>query len=215
MRWLSATSLAFGSAFAVMLLEIVGAQLLNQAFGNSLEVWTGQIGSILIAISLGFGLGNLWAGRLTQLRTLCWVLVPAGLFTFYIPDLSERVLQTLGERQGLLAALPALSQRLDPTLSSLALFLPPCLVLALIPPVLIRRTQHAVRNPGRVIGVVCSATATGSIAGVFASGYVLLNVLSPAECFQITGALVVVLALVCALAGSWFRDRRVDIVLRT
>ena len=84
-------------------------------------------------------------------------------------------------------------------------FLPPCFVLATLPPYLIRVASRAVTHVGRVSGSVYGAGSAGSIAGVFISGYVLIDFLNLSHIFWCTGALILSLGMVC-----WFWNPPID-----
>jgi predicted MFS family arabinose efflux permease len=102
--------------------------------------------------------------------------------------------------------IPRFWQKVDPAIGSALIFLPPCFVLAALPPFLIRLESRTVAQVGRISGSVYGAGSAGSIAGVFLSGYVLIEHLSLAQAFGVTAALMVVLAILCRVSDSWFHD---------
>jgi hypothetical protein len=187
------------SGFAVMVLEMVGMRLLARDFGSSFYVWTSQIGVVLVALSLGYVAGGIWADRGHPPRFLAWLLVPAGLFTACIPTLAGPVMGRIVGRHAVDQDIPLLWQKLDPALGAAVIFLPPCFVLATLPPFLIRVATRAVARVGRISGAIYGAGSTGSIAGVFTSGYVLIDLLNLSHIFQGTGVLIVLLGIAC-----WF-----------
>ncbi len=187
------------SGFAVMVLEIVGTRLLARDFGSSFYVWTSQIGVVLVALSLGYVAGGFWADRVQRPRLLTWFLVPAGLFTIFIPDFAGSVMGFIVERHPADREIPLLWQKLDPALGAAVVFLPPCFVLATLPPFLIRLATRAVARIGRVSGSIYGAGSAGSIAGVFTSGYVLIDWMNLTHIFRATGGLIVLLGMAC-----WF-----------
>jgi MFS family permease len=206
MRWFSALLLASSSGFAVMFLEIVGARFLTRYFGSSHYVWTSQIGLVLVALTFGYMVGGWCADRWPRLRFLAWALAPAALFTALIPEFAPWLLERIIDRHPLDREIPAVWQRLDPALGSALLFLPPCFVLATVPPFLIRRTSRALHQVGRVSGAIYAAGSVGSIAGVFLSGYVVMDLIGLALTFRATGALMLLLAAVGWMADPLFRE---------
>ena len=69
--------LAFGSGFAVMVIEIAGARVMAPVYGLSAVPWTAVIGVILAALAVGNHVGGRFAdaGR----PALAWILAGAGL----------------------------------------------------------------------------------------------------------------------------------------
>lgn len=201
MHLLIAVLVATFSGFAVMVLEIVGTRLLARDFGSSFYVWTSQIGVVLVALSLGYVAGGLWADRFRRLRFLAYLLGPAAVFTALIPEFAGSVMGYIVGRHPADREIPLLWQKLDPALGAAVVFLPPCFVLATLPPYLIRITARAVAHVGRVSGSVYGAGSTGSILGVFISGYVLIDLMNLTRIFHATGVLMLILAAIC-----WFWD---------
>lgn len=200
MRPARAMLIAFLGGFAVMVLEIVGMRLLARDFGSSFYAWTSQIGVVLIALTLGYLAGGFWADRLGDPRFLAALLVPAGIFTLLIPELAGPLAAWIVGRHPPDAEIPLLWQKIDPAIGAGLVFLPPCFVLATLPPYLIRLAARTVASVGRVSGGIYGAGSAGSIVGVFASGYLLIDLLSLTHIFRGTGLLLMVLAAACASA---------------
>lgn len=197
-----AVSIAFLSGFAVMVLEIVGLRLLARDFGSSFYVWTSQIGVVLVALTTGYLAGGFWADRLRGPRWLACLVGAAGLFTAAVPLLAGPVMGIIVGRHPVETEIPQIWQKLDPALGAAVVFLPPCLVLAMLPPYLIRLSARTVGEVGRVSGAVYGAGSAGSIAGVFTSGYVLIDVMSLPQIFRATGGIMVIVAIVLAFGRS-------------
>jgi len=194
--------IAFLGGFAVMVLEIVGARYLTKDFGGSFYVWVSQIGVVLIALAIGYYAGGALADRYQRLSLLAVFLVPAGLLIVLIPNFAGPVIDWLIMRHPPERAVPALWQKLDPVLGSSMVFLFPCIGLASVSPCLIRLLTHSVAHVGRVSGWIIAASTVGSIAGVFVSGYVLIDYVRVPTIFRVTGALTILLGL-----ASWGLDR--------
>lgn len=197
MQTAAAILLVFLGGFAVMVLEIIGARFLIKDFGGAFYVWTSQIGVVLVALSLGYWFGGRWADRFQRARFLAWLLVPSGLFTLAIPDFAPRLIDALVSRHPADADISLLWQKLDPALGSALVFLFPCFVLATLSPYMIRLLAAQLGNVGAVSGAVYAASTAGSVAGVFISGYVLLDHLSLSTIFRATGGLTLGLAGLC------------------
>jgi hypothetical protein len=199
-----ALALAFGSGWAVMVIELAGVRLLGREFGSSFYVWTSQIGVILLALALGYDLGGRCADRCQRALGLALALMSAGGVTVMTPDFAELLMGAVAGRHAADMAVPEIWRKLDPALVSGLLFLWPCGVLAAVVPWVIRARAAAVGAVGRVSGRVFAAGAAGSIAGVFLTGYVLLDVMGVTAIFRLVGIVVMMLGLL-ALNLDWPR----------
>ena len=97
-------------------------------------------------------------------------------------------------------------QKLDPVLGSAVVFLLPCLVLAMLSPYMIRLSTHSLAQVGRSAGFIIAASTVGSIAGVFISGFVLIE-MNLSSIFRAMGALTVLLGALCVALDRWFAPR--------
>ena len=199
MRIWAASILVFLSGFAIMVLEIIGARFLAKDFGSSFYVWVSQIGIILAALALGYSVGGWLGDRYPRAALLSWMLAPAGVITGLIPDFAPGLINAIILRHPADENVPALWQKLDPALGSLLIFLLPCFVLATLPPFIIRLSSKTLSHVGRISGLIYAASTVGSIAGVFVSGYVLIDYMSLTSIFRATGALTVLLGVICFL----------------
>jgi MFS family permease len=190
----AAALLVFLGGFALMVLEIIGARYLAKDFGGAFYVWISQIGVILIALALGYAVGGALADRFKRARFLAVPLGLAGLFTFLIPNFTPPLLEAIVMRHPLEQPIPALWQKLDPVLGSALVFLLPCFVLALLSPTITRLASRQVERVGTISGFVYAASTVGSIAGVFVSGFVLIDHLAVPDIFRSTGVLMILLA---------------------
>jgi predicted MFS family arabinose efflux permease len=190
---IAAALFVFLGGFAIMVLEIIGARYLAKDFGGSFYVWISQIGVILIAMALGYAIGGALADRFRRAGFLAAPLAVAGLFTLLIPNFTPPLVNAIVLRHPLDRDIPALWQKLDPVLGSTLVFFLPCFVLAVISPYMIRVAARQIERVGTISGLVYAASTVGSIAGVFVSGYVLIDYPLSAI-FRATGALILFLA---------------------
>jgi hypothetical protein len=193
----AALGVAFLSGFSIMVLEMVGMRLLARDFGSSFYVWTSQIGVVLVALTAGYLAGGFWADRFPGPRLPALLLLPAGIFTLLIPAFAGPVMQAIVARHPTELEIPIFWQKLDPALGAAIIFLPPCFVLATLPPFLIRLGARDLKEVGRASGGIYGAGSAGSIAGVFLSGYVLIDLLPLPQILRATGILIVALAASC------------------
>jgi MFS family permease len=185
-----------------MVLEIIGARYLAKDFGGSFYVWISQIGVILIALALGYYFGGALADRHPRTSFLTWLLVPGGIVTGLIPNFASPLINVIIMRHPSDRNIALLWQKLDPAIGSLLIFLLPCFVLATLTPFMIRLATRRVAHVGRISGLIYAASTVGSIAGVFVSGYILVDHLKLSNIFRATGGLTMLLGLMC-----WFMDR--------
>jgi len=186
-----------------MALEVIGARYLAKDFGGSFYVWVSQIGVVLIALALGYYVGGALADRWQRLSVLSLALVPAGVVTYLIPDFSNTLITALIMRHPAERDIPHLWQKLDPVLGSALVFLLPCFGLATLSPCLIRLSARSLSQVGRISGTIIAASTVGSIAGVFVSGYVLIDHLNAPKIFRLMGAVTVLLGVMCFLLDKW------------
>jgi MFS family permease len=204
MRSFIATSIVFLGGFAIMVLEIIGARYLAKDFGSSFYVWTAQIGIILIALALGYYAGGALADRFERLTFMAWLLIPAGIITLMIPHFADRLVDAIIARHPIEYEIPVLWQKLDPAIGSSLIFLLPCFALATLSPCMIRLESSQISRVGRTSGMIIAASTVGSIAGVFVSGYILIDLMRLSHIFYSTGVLTILLGLSCVLVSPLF-----------
>jgi MFS family permease len=191
----AAALLVFLGGFAVMVLEIIGARYLAKDFGGSFYVWISQIGVILIALALGYILGGALADRFHRAAFLALPLCGAGLVTLFIPNFTPPLIDAIVMRHPPAVEIPGIWKKLDPVLGSTLVFFLPCLLLAILPPYMIRLAARQLEHVGRISGLIYAASTVGSIAGVFLSGYVLIDYLAVPDIFRAIGVLTLFLAV--------------------
>ena len=203
---LAALALVFLGGFVVMVLEVYGAYLMRPYFGSSQEVWLAMIGMVMVALSAGYYLGGRMADRFRRASFLTWLLYPAGVFIFFTKEISTPVLE--------LEWIETANVVLASTVVSTAVFLPPCFVLGMLAPYMIRLCAHSVENVGAVAGKVYAASTMGSIAGVFMPILLIPQIgstnvpkLSTEEVFHIVGGLTIGLGVLCWLMDRWFNPK--------
>lgn len=186
-----------------MVLEVIGARYLAKDFGGSFYVWVSQIGVILIALAAGYYLGGALADRFQRVSFLIWLLVPAGVITFLVPEFASPLIQTIIARHPSDQPIPMLWQKLDPVIGSSLIFLFPCLALATLPPFMIRLATLSLAHVGRASGAIIAASTLGSIAGVFVAGYVLIDQMRLSHIFRTMGGLTALLGLLSVGMERW------------
>lgn len=208
MRILAAALVVFVGGFIMMVLEIIGARYLAKDFGSSFHVWVSQIGVVLIALALGYYAGGAVADRWQSLFVLAALLGLTGVGIFLIPEWGPRLLSAVIERHPPDLPVPLLWQKADPVIGSAMLFLVPCLVLAMLSPFMIRLSTRRLSEVGRSSGLVIAAGTVGSIAGVFVSGFVLIEHFGMNTIFRFCGVMTLVLGVLCGVIEWNLRNQR-------
>jgi MFS family permease len=205
MKNYAAITLVFLGGFVIMVLELIGARFLAKDFGGAFYVWISQIGVILIALAAGYFVGGAMADRFQKASFLAALLVPAGVFTCLIPDFAGQLINAIVMRHPLDQPIPRIWQKLDPAVGSALIFLLPCFVLATLSPYMIRLASKNLAQVGKVSGVISASSTIGSIAGVFISGYILIDAMSLTEIFRASGILTIALGVLCLFMDRWLK----------
>lgn len=186
--------LAFVASAASLVLELVAGRMLSPYVGVSLYTWTSIIGVVLAGVSIGNFVGGRYADRGASPRRLgALFLVGGALSLATIP-----LVAVLGGSAPV-RALPLLGRIF--VLTTL-IFLPPNLVLGMVPPVAIRCALPEVGRTGRVVGLVYACATLGSLVGNFATGFVLTAYL-PVNTIVVGVGLALI--AIGGLAGEWWR----------
>lgn len=202
-----AAALVFSGGFIIMVLEIVGARYLPIYFGSSFHIWVSQIGVILIALAAGYYGGGALADRWPRTRALGLLLLPAGLLILTLPDYAKPVLETVIDRHPEELPIPPFWLKFDPVLGSALIFLLPCALLAGMGPFMIRVSAPSLARVGHASGLIIAFSTIGSIAGVFFSGFVLIDHFGMSTIFRMTGVACLLLSLACVALDGWFEAR--------
>lgn len=203
MRNTAAAALVFLGGFIIMVLEIIGARFLAKDFGSSFYVWVSQIGVVLISLAAGYYLGGALADRWQRLSFLAVLFIPAGLELFFVPIWAEWPIGKIISRHPADEAVPMFWQKVDPVLGSAIIFLLPCAVLATLSPYVIRLATQSLAQVGRSSGFIIAASTVGSIAGVFVSGFILIDHMRVSNIFRVTGLLTILLGFMCIALDRW------------
>lgn len=201
---LAALALVFFGGFVVMVLEIYGAFFMRPGFGGTHDVWVSQIGIVMVALSGGYYLGGRLADRFQRASFLTWLLYPAGIFIYFTQDIGGPVMK--------IEWVTDASEILGSSMVSVVVFLPPCFVLGMLAPYMIRLTARRVENVGVVAGRVYAASTVGSIAGVFGpviliptQGDLNIPMITNEQVFHIAGGLTMGLGVLCWVMDRWLK----------
>lgn len=185
---------AAGAGAATMVVELAAVRLLAPWFGTSQTVWTNVIGVVLLALSAGYLLGARLSGGARPERALGIALACAAAGAALLPFAAAPVARlflppglALDEVAGLL--------RWGSLATALVLFLPPALLLGCVSPLcaeILDRTRPS--SAGSAGGRVLAVSTLGSLAGTFATSWVLLPACGLTRTFLLAGACLALLA---------------------
>ena len=158
---------AFTAGAAIMSVELAAARMLSPGFGSGLSVWGALIGVIMGALSLGYYLGGKLADEKNEIselyKAITYAAILVALLTVYGPP-------TVG-------LLSFTGLVVGPLIASILLFLPPLMLLSMTSPMVIKFLTKSLGNVGYRSGSVYAISTVGSIAGTFATAFVLLPML--------------------------------------
>jgi predicted MFS family arabinose efflux permease len=153
--------IVFVASGCTLVLELVAGRALAPFVGVSIQTWTGAIGVVLAGISLGNYLGGVLADRRGSGRMLGLLLAAGALASLAVLPLASGLGPITPRSSPLVLRIVLLTS---------LLFFAPSLLLGMVPPIAIRRTDRA----GKVVGRTYAAATAGSLAGAFLTGFVLI-----------------------------------------
>jgi spermidine synthase len=164
--------------------------------GVSLYTWTSIIGVCLAGISVGAYAGGRIADRMASSLTLGVLFVASGALSVAILPLTEWVINArLGQGWPLMLRIL--------TVTGIVFFLPTFL-LGTISPVVVKLALADLRRTGATVGRLYAVSTVGAIAGTFATGFFLIDLMGTRA---IVFAVAAVLVAFGALVGRVWRAR--------
>jgi spermidine synthase len=182
----------FVSGAVVLGMEIAASRVVAPFFGNSLFVWGSLIGVVLAGLSIGYWAGGWLADRWPTPSLLAAVMGLGAFFVLAIPVLDEPVLEAIVEWDP--------GPRLNPLLSSIALFGPASVVLAGVAPIAVRLWARSLATLGQTAGRLFAISTAGSIAGTFATAFWLIPEFGTDQLLGIAAATLFAAAAIVALS---------------
>jgi len=159
----------FGAGVSVLAIELAASRLLAPYFGSSIFVWGNIIGTILIALSLGYWIGGKLADQHPNVEYLMYLLIAAGILTSLIPLLFQLYTKLAAVNFSFLTFLIAGS-----FLAMILLFFFPVFLLGMVSPFAIRIMISDLKSSGKTAGSLYAFSTLGSIVGTFLSAFILI-----------------------------------------
>jgi predicted membrane-bound spermidine synthase len=161
------SAFAFLANGGLLVLELVAGRILAPTVGVSLYTWTAVIGVVLAGISLGSWLG----GKAADWRPARSILS----LEFLLAALASALILVFDSNLDSVAASfswPTIWQVI--WLATIVFFLPSVLI-GMVTPMIIKLSLNSLDATGRVVGRIRAAAELGAIAGVFLTGFVLID----------------------------------------
>jgi spermidine synthase len=190
--------LVFLAGTGSMAVEMCASRLLAPFYGSSTIVWANIIGLVLASLSLGYWLGGRLADRHPNRRLLGGIVLAAALLVAAVPFAARPLLDLSVQ------ALDAVSAGaiVGSLLASVALFVPPVLLLGMVTPFAIRLAVTGVADAGRIAGRVFALSTVGSLLGTFLSALLFIPLVGTQRTLIGSAALLALAAAI--LLGRWW-----------
>ena len=184
-RFLYVTAAVNGAA--ILVVEILGAEMLKPVMGTSHFVWTAQIGVTLMALATGYYLGGRWVDASPRLANLYYATLGAAVYLCATVPLVKPVSYACLEKMNLAIA---------SLLASAFLFLVPLALLAMTLPFLTRMLTRSVDDVGGNVGRLSAISTVGSVAGTALISYLLIPNVHNTVSMQLTSGLLIGLSTI-------------------
>jgi spermidine synthase len=174
------------SGAAILVVETLATRLVAPYVGLTLESTTAVIGVALAGIAVGAALGGRWADEFEPRRVVTGALLVGGLGVLAVRPLIRLLGPLVGPGPVAAVLLVAVSTLVSVT------------ALAMVTPAVTRAQLRGVDGSGAVVGQLSAAGTIGSLAGTFATGFVLVALLPVTVILLLTASACVLLALLTA-----------------
>lgn len=169
----------------ILIIEILGTRILAPFYGSTIFVWSSLISVTLGALALGYLLGGLLADKKPEIKIFYGIIFLAGIFTAIVMKIDQPLL-VFSDRFGL---------RFGPLVAAKMLFAAPLFLLGMVTPFAIRLRAQFIEKVGMTSGSIFAFATVGSLAGALLAGFFLVPVFSLSAIFAVSGALLIVVAL--------------------
>ncbi|MCD9625147.1 fused MFS/spermidine synthase [Rhabdothermincola salaria] len=176
--------LVFTTSAAILILEILAGRLLAPYVGDTLETYSGVIGTVLAGIALGTWAGGRLADRIDPRRLIGPLLVAGGVLAIVAVPVVRTVGQVGGGQVEMVLLLSGLG------------FFPTAAVLSAVSPVVVKLELHDLAVTGQIVGRISALGTAGAIIGTFLAGFVLIGAAPTSVTIVVIGSLLIVGGLV-------------------
>ena len=177
--------------------EIAAARLLAPYFGASTIVWANTIGTVLVALSIGYWYGGRLADRNPTREGLNRIVLLGAVLLAIIPFVADPFLTVAVQALDSISA----GAFVGSLFAVLILVATPVLVLGMVAPYAIRLAVATVEEAGRIAGRLYAVSTVGSLLGTFLSALLLIPLVGTRRTFLIFALMVALVAV--AGMRSW------------
>ena len=193
----------FVAGMSTLAIEFTTSRMLQTVYGTSNIVWANVIGLVLLALTLGYFIGGLWADKRPYPQTFYTLVTIAGFASIFFLLLTSVILKTAAAAMAAIN-INAIAGSLIGVIFALAL---PVMLLGMVSPFAIRLAVTDVTQAGRVSGRIYAISTWGSLLGTYLP--VLLTI--PQFGSRVTAVLFGVLLLLVGLIGLWQTNSRLKV----
>lgn len=187
---LVASAIVFIASFCTLVIELIAGRILAPWLGVSLYTWTSIIGVCLAGIAAGNYAGGKIADRFPSSLTLSVLFLVSGALSVAILPATEWV---IGSQLG--KDWPLMLRILTDT--TIVFFLPTAL-LGTISPVVIKLSLADLERTGSIVGRIYAVSTVGAIAGTFATGFFLIDLMGTRSIVWSVAAVLIAVGAVVA-----------------
>lgn len=186
--------LVFVGGMTSLGVELSAARLLDPFFGNSLIIWAGLIGMVLLYLTIGYYIGGKWADRKPYHRVVYQITAWSALLIGIVPFVARPVL--LWSVRGF--AEYSLGILAGSLLGVLALFSVPLVLLGCVSPFAIRLSMEGenVESSGNISGRIYALSTVGSLVGTFLPVLILIPNIGTRNTFLLFAFVLMAVSLV-------------------
>jgi len=197
--------ISFTTGFSLLTYELAAARVLAPSIGSSTYVWTGVIGVIIAALSLGFYVGGRVADARNRSSDLVWLLLLATIATtgtlLIYESLLDVVVQTFAD------------SRVQAVIAAVILFAPTSFFIGVTSPYLAKLNVTSLRSTGQNVAALDMFNATGGIAGTFVTGFILFGYIGSHQAIGLVAVLLLLVSWLMRPRYEWKKRIFVSVVL--
>lgn len=180
-------AISFVTGFGLLSFELAAARVLAPSIGGSTYVWTGVIGVIIAALSLGFFVGGRVADNRNRATDLAWLLLLACVAVVGTLLCYESTLDWIADTDW--------DRRIQAVTAALLLFAPASFFIGMTSPYLAKLNVTSLALTGRSIANLDMFNAIGGILGTFTTGFILFGFIGSHQTISMVALLL--------LLASW------------
>jgi spermidine synthase len=188
---------SFLAGFSLMTIELTSARIVAPILGNSVFTWTSVIGTTLLGLTVGSYIGGKIADKKTDPddhSTISTVIIVSAIAVSLIPML-------VGTTKYLLQISDSIV--LLNIIISIYLFLLPASMIGMIQPIILKLYANNFSNLGAQYGRLSALWSTGSILGVFLTGFLFTSYIGSKETIWIISLLLYLIGAIFS-----YKDRK-------